>query len=370
MKHPKEQPPLQHTLTVTFFPMFSKNPYQYLLENGLRAHKIRVVARFGQSLISMLSGWLCGRPHVLHLHWLHALYERGGNRPSRLRFMIAVLTLRTVQRFGVRIVWTAHNLGHHERVGSYIDRKTTAFIAARADAIILHSQSARDRIVSEFPAAGQSKLHVIPMGNYIDAYPNNKNGQQSRKQLGIDPNHTVFLFFGLVRPYKGVLELIAAFREASIPESTLVIAGNPVSETETNLVEDHIKDAHDIMFIPKFIPDDEIQLFMNACDVVALPYKDVLTSAAAILALSFGKACIAPSFGYFVELLDQEGTIFYESSKHDALTQALRTASMDRERLATMGLHNEQLAKELDWSRIGEQTAKVYREVCGAPRSP
>jgi glycosyltransferase involved in cell wall biosynthesis len=169
------------------------------------------------------------------------------------------------------------------------------------------------------------------------------------------------LFLGRVRPYKGVLELIDAFRHLENSEVRLVIAGQPHVEDAADTIVRKIGDDSAIRFVPGFVPEEMIQVYMNACDVVALPYRDVLTSGAAVLAMSFGRACVAPRLGCLKDILSDDGAFLYDADEPDGLAGALRAAVVNRAGLPTMGAHNLQVARSWDWEGVARQTVDVYR---------
>ena len=67
------------------------------------------------------------------------------------------------------------------------------------------------------------------------------------------------------------------------------------------------------------VPDDRMQVYLRAADAVVLPYRDVLTSGSAILAMTFGQPVIAPAIGCLPESLGSEGTILYDADAPDGL---------------------------------------------------
>jgi len=91
-----------------------------------------------------------------------------------------------------------------------------------------------------------------------------------------------------------------------------------------------------------------------------LPYKDILTSGAVILAMSFGKPIIAPAIGCIPDVLDSEGSILYDPSEKEGLLKAMKQA-LDAN-LKKMGEHNFELAKHLRWDEIAKRTYEVYQE--------
>lgn len=109
-----------------------------------------------------------------------------------------------------------------------------------------------------------------------------------------------------------------------------------------------------------FVSDDDIQLYMNASDCVALPYDEITTSGSAVLAMSFGKAIIIPRRGCVPEQLDEEGSLIYPPDSEDGSRTAL-IEELNRD-LASMGEHNEQLVRQYDWEKIAKTTSQVYSQ--------
>jgi beta-1,4-mannosyltransferase len=109
------------------------------------------------------------------------------------------------------------------------------------------------------------------------------------------------LFLGLLRPYKGLEELLPAFRSLPDPDATLLIAGRPRPSDYAARLASQVASDPRVRWHPYFVPDAEVQLWMNAADAVVLPYRQITTSGAAMLAWSFGKPVIAPALPAFIE---------------------------------------------------------------------
>ena len=100
---------------------------------------------------------------------------------------------------------------------------------------------------------------------------------------------------------------------------------------------------------------------MNAANTIVFPYREFLTSGAVILAMSFGKACIAPRRGHIGEVLDDVGAFLYDPDLPDGLLQALHASMQPPEQLDKMGQHNYQVASHWTWDVITEKTLAVYQ---------
>ncbi len=365
VSHAEEDRPRAHPgasrLRVVFLPQWFGNPYQRLLDEHLSALGV-LTGRFPQDVWSITKGLFKIRPHILHLHWLHPFYETAGKRRSWLRLLFSLKAFLILRLLGVRIVWTAHNLEHHEAKNQRIDRVCNRWVVRLAGGIIVHSESARKRLMDRFKLEDGSRIAVIPHGHYISSYKNDITREEARRRLDLPEHRTVFLFFGQIRPYKGVLELVEAFHNLESDDAHLIIAGKPLSQASTQTVHDAIASHANVTFHPGFVPDDDVQVYMNASDAFVLPYRDVLTSGAALLAMSFGQACIAPATACFTELLDDTGALLYDPEDEGALCGAMEHCVQRHGELAEMGRHNLRLAKQLDWTTIAQRTLDLYRQ--------
>ena len=165
----------------------------------------------------------------------------------------------------------------------------------------------------------------------------------------------------MIRPYKGLEDLIAAFQSISNPGVRLLIAGEPLTPKYGRKLASTVAEDHRIQLIPRFISSDEIQLFMNACDAVVFPYRKIFTSGAVLLAMSFGKACIATNTGSLGEILGQAGSIFCSPHDPDSLRTALLEAIEAKSELGNMGRRNYAQAKQWSWEAMAQRTAELYR---------
>lgn len=309
---------------------------------------------------------------VLHLHWLHSYYWPPFSLKSRylkylvlpvsvIRLLVFIIGLAIYRLLGGKIVWTAHNIKYHEQVYPFLDYFCTFFVAKFSHAIIAHGKTAKAKIISTFNLKDTHKISVIPHGNYIEVYKNNIEKSDARNDLGLLETDIVFLFFGFIRPYKGVFELIEAFQSLNIPDIKLVIAGKPLNDSLATKINNLTSKDSNILFIPGFVDDNRIQIFMNASDAVILPYRDILTSGAAVLAMSFGKACVAVKLGSICDVLDDSGAYLYNPDSETALLNAIEVAAKNHTKLAAMGDHNMQQSESWSWSYVANSTYDVYK---------
>ncbi|PSN20056.1 glycosyl transferase group 1 [filamentous cyanobacterium CCP5] len=348
-------------IRISFAPYFTDaNPYQVKLLKAL--HELDVLAGgISFNVVFLPVGIETKKVNLVHLHWLHK-YSHAYNKPkSILRVIKFICGLIVLKISKVKIVWTAHNIKDHESVFPLADRICNEAVATLADAIIAHSEAAKREISEHFIQINQEKVFVIPHGNYLSSYENTLNQEAARRRLNLPQSAFVFLFFGLIRPYKGILELVQAFKELNCEDAYLLIAGSSKDDALTQQIGEEAENNSRIQFHPGFVPDEKIQVYMNAANAVVLPYRNFLTSGALVLSMSFGRTCIAPRVGCIQETLNDDIAFLYDPNNDDGLLQAMSRALDQRHDCEAMGQANLAIAKEYSWDKVAEMTLDVYQ---------
>jgi len=298
------------------------NPYVRLLQGALQ--EVGVSCSISEGLSPRLVRSWQGMADVLHLHWLELLYASSSLRRSL--WLLAAVTggLFWARAMGCRIVYTVHNLSPHEQAFSLLDHLARRVLLTVVDAWHVHDEEARLNLVQKW--GPRKPIYVVPHGSYIGAYPNHCTKEEARKRLGLPANAFVYLSLGQIRPYKGIEDLVAAFSQLADNACQLVIAGNVHDSAYAQWLVQTAQQSARIHTLFQFVPDSEVQYFMEACDVCVLPYRDVTTSGAAILAFSFGRPIIAPALGGFPELAANGRGVVYDPQVEGDLVQALQKA--------------------------------------------
>ena len=297
---------------------------------------------------------------VIHFHWFEPLFMRKALLPTVYKAFMICLQLLLLKIFKIHFVWTAHNLKNHENRYPRLYFLLAWLMVRRSDAIIAHCHAAKSQIIEKFKLQKSDKIHVIDHGNFIDYYINKISRKQARKMLSLPEETVLFLFLGQTRPYKGVIELIESYEKIAQANTHLLIVGKARNLDFAKQITEKAQKVPSITFIAEHVPDETIQVYMNACDAVVFPYRDILTSGAVILAMSFGKACIAPAIGCIAEILDKKGAFIYEQGNPQNLTNVLHNALRQKDDLSVMGEHNLSKAHQLDWRSIARKTFNVY----------
>jgi len=354
--------PQRQWLRCAFLFRWPYNPYLDLLAEELRAQgvDVQIPDRCLWFASRIRRG---GHVHIVHLQEIAPFFLATTLPKTIVKSCLSLIQLAYLKLCGTKIVWTAHDLRTHWERYPRIERAFTTAIAALADAIVTHCEGATRAVAARFRVRNANKIVSMPHGHFMDAYPNIMDRDTARRHFGLAPGVLVLLCFGLVRAYKGFEDLLDGFFALSRSETHLIIAGKPFDESTARAVRERIAGHDNVTFVPEFISNGDVQLFMNACDAAVFAYREILTSGAIILAMSFGKACVAPCKGCIPEVLDADGAFLYDGDSGLDLKSVLQRVSTQQVRLPAMGVHNRLKVARWPWKLVAAATLEVYRSI-------
>jgi len=350
---------------VAQFPDYRKdNPYQQLLANALAKLGVEVVFPQGYRRGLPFSRSLAGENgvEVLHLHWLTP-YLKGESYPAKVVYGLKfLLDLKIVKARDVRIIWTIHNLVSHETTTPKLEIWLSRRLAALADAVIVHSEGAKVAVMEQFKLSA-GKFVISPHGNFGDAYGEKVPRAESRQRLGLDQQIPVFLFFGMIRPYKGVEALLRVWKQTPPlhQHAVLIIAGDARDPNLAKSVSLAASDNLNVHLHMRFIPEDEVPVFFGAADYVVLPFTQSLTSGSLALAQTYSVPVVAAMTEGTAATGAKAGGYFFESNDVHGLASAMKTALEDLSSCRS-ALRDAPSDCELDWTTIACLHRVVYRD--------
>ncbi len=204
------------------------------------------------------------------------------------------MTIKMIRRrqAGIKVVFVCHNVIAHE--SNWFTRLVTRQVLSLGDAFLVHSETDRKQLRVELK---NPRVEMVehPIYDLNEEVPGNKH--DARREL--DVNGPILLFFGFVRPYKGLDVLLKAMPEILEKIScTLLVVGEFWEDIGKyiSLVHELGLAAH-VRLEDRYVPAAEISNYFLASDIVVLPYLSATGSGIAKLAYSFGRPVIVSDVG-------------------------------------------------------------------------
>nr|MDQ3726188.1 glycosyltransferase [Actinomycetota bacterium] len=176
----------------------------------------------------------------------------------------------------------------------------------------------------------------------------------------------VVLCFGLLRPYKGIEQLLQAYGQVTGdggPDAELWIVGNPRMDVAP-LRELAARAGGRVRTVTRFVDDAEIPAIFRRADLVALPYLDAEESGVLHTALAFGKPLVLSAVGGFPEVAETGAARLVPPGDTDALATALADLTEDENARAEMAAAATRAAAgPYSWDETARRTLDLYREL-------
>jgi D-inositol-3-phosphate glycosyltransferase len=306
-------------------------------------------------------------PRVFHILW--------NNRVEWFDRTLLMLYYKLLRK---KIVFTAHNVNvdkrDHKDTG--LNRLTLAIQYRLAERIFVHTDKMKTELTDDFGIRA-SRVTVIPFGINNFAPNTQLTPGEAKQRLGIGQRDKTILFFGRIKPYKGLEHLIAAFRLALAKRDgyRLLIAGRPDRCEEywcairEGLHEDVQRGR--VLLRAEFIPDEETEVYFKAADVLVLPYRDIYQSGVLFLGQSFGLPVLTADVGSLKDDIVQGKTGFvFRPEDPDDLARTIEQyfasdlyADLDRRRPRI----RDYAAERHSWDVVAELTMSVYAGLLRIP---
>ncbi|MFN8346177.1 MAG: glycosyltransferase [Spirosomataceae bacterium] len=325
-----------------------ENPFQYELVRYLREQGLTVHVGKKYTLGSTFRAIVRYRPDVIYYDWVHSFILGRSLVWSWVKSLIFILEI-IVTRFLYRtkIVHTLHNLQNHAGILLGLERVVYRFFLQNCFLIRVYSEETKEAAIELFRLK-PDRIKVIQDLPYHLYYENKIDRITARKKLNLPSESFVYLFFGEIKPYKGVDNLLKAFAEAAQSEDYLVIAGKSDDEVYFSSLAALAEAIPNVSMYHRFIENEEVQLFFNAADVVVLPFVRIDHSGSVDLAMSFRKPVISLKTEAMRRLLNHQAALLFETPEQ--LSRCLKKAKeVDKE---AVGQQNFRIADSTDYRDI------------------
>lgn len=251
------------------------------------------------------------KPELVMLQWWHPYF-------APCYFVLCKLLK------GIKILFVCHNVFPHERFA--LDKFLTKAVLKQGNCYIV--QSGKDAgdlqtIIKNpvFEQAVHPTYHAFQLKNL--------KKEEARSILHLEEEQKVLLFFGFIREYKGLTYLIKAMPEIvkQLESVKLLVAGDFPGEKEKKDYTDLIHECgmeEAIIIYDGYIPDQEVEKFFAACDMVVLPYISATQSGIVQIAFGFERPVVVTNVGGLPDVVENEKTGYViEAGKSECLTEVV-----------------------------------------------
>jgi glycosyltransferase involved in cell wall biosynthesis len=249
----------------------------------------------------------------------------------------------------------AHVLTAHDilpRVARPLQRAGQKRLYARMDAIVVHTEHGRRRLVQE-AGVDPARVHVIPHG----AFTHLAQVQPVRPpELPAGDGRPAVLFFGLLKPYKGLDVLYEAWRIAQ-PQADLWVVGAPRMKLPPP--------PPGVAVVPRFVSEAEAAWCLRHAALTVLPYRDIEMSGVLFSALGLGRPLLLSDVGGFPEVT---AAAHVPTGDAGALAAELRRLVAEPRALDALAAASAQAAATTHaWDAIAAQHVALYEQLLARP---
>jgi glycosyltransferase involved in cell wall biosynthesis len=292
------------------------------------------------------------RPDVLILQWWSA---------SVLPWYL-LLARQVIRRGGVVVVELHEDQDTGEArvpLVGWLARRGLKTLCGWAAMLVVHSTWDRDRMSASL-GVSPGRFRVIPHGPYpISGGAPEEATEQPRARPGREPPELTVLFFGTIRPYKGLEHLIRAFeqvkKDLAVPWKLVVVGETWEGWTLPLELIGSSPYRDDIELVNRYVTDQEAAGYFQRADVVALPYLRSSASGPLAIAQACGLPVVVTAVGGLVEAVaDYTGAVLVQPDSPEDLARGL---------LAAADLRGRTHSAPITWQAVAQSYADIFAAI-------
>lgn len=292
---------------------------------------------------------------VVHFQWLPLLDVTS----------LELSWMRRIQQRGIPVVYTVHDLLPFD--GDYSEDREQRFgeVYRQADALICHTAKSKDRLMQDF-SVPETRVWHIPHGPLNPLKSLKKPEVPIDHVVDVDNDVPMVLFFGVIRPNKGIHFLLKAWSEviSRVPDAQLAVVGSADSKTERAIRQkiESLGMNDRVACTFRYVTEQELSTVIHVADVVVYPYQRITQSGALFTGMAAAKAIVATNVGGLGETLEDNHTgCLVSYGDHAELAASITGLLQDEERRERLGRNAKHyLSRALSWTEIAEKTRQVY----------
>ncbi|MGH7493276.1 MAG: glycosyltransferase family 4 protein [bacterium] len=258
---------------------------------------------------------------------------------------------------------TEHDPRPHPGMGGLFAQFTRLIARRAARHFIVHGRNCRQALLDTGVRA--DKISINRHGIF-ETYDH-------KRHAGVQEDKHAVLFFGELRPNKGIYRLLDIARRvrAAVPQVKFIVAGRrtrlPSARARRKVARTvaawRVETGFEVH--ERYIPDEEVEILMRRCALVILPYEEASQTGVLPVAFAFGKPVVAYDVGDLGEsIVPDETSVLVRAADEDAFARAITVLILDPERRHTLGRRAQAWAREeLAWEAIAQRTMVDYERL-------
>lgn len=286
---------------------------------------------------------------VFHIHWPEIMIRGKSRLQTWVRKLAFLVMLSILYLRKTPVVRTIHNVKPHESTTrlerlllSLLDKRTSTYV------VLNHAT----------PTPGTKESAYIPHPHYKASYTAPSSSMPKPGRL---------LFFGFIRPYKGVETLINAFKATSDPSLSLHVLGRPYDSHIESTIKSLALGDERIYCRLDYIPEEDVIEAFGQAELVVLPYQDAdSNSGVTLLALSLNRPVLARASLVNEQLAEEVGRQWLIQFEGELDAASLSNAAHIASTLLSSPNHQQANLDARDPRRVSAQYASVYAKALKA----
>lgn len=358
-------------MKIIFYPPKSNsNDYIQEIVNSIRNNDVDIInLNWNSDLKFAFYILFCSKKKMAKIMHLNRIEENANSNNIKARFKCWLLLrmLRFYKNKGGKIVWTMHNLKSHVEGAN----DQTIFIHNLLDfcnLVMVHNSESSSILQRKYNYPND-RIFNVPIGNYcrlMDNFPLKK---------AIVETKPVFLYFGTISKYKGILNLIECFDDLYIKNNSILYVCGSVSDLELKKeIVTKSKSNKSINLVLERVSDSDLMKYFNISSFAIFPFdkESMQNSSSAIMALTCATPIIIPLFGYIRDIKNQDFVFSYDYTDKDSLIFNLKEIikkciilfKNDKDYILQLSKKARDFAvSELNWNAISKDIVSHYKNI-------
>lgn len=322
----------QEATALAYFPRPSSNPFQTVLYGHLWERGIAPVDVKDVDEIAWLAAQATEAGRLaFHLHWTYPILRGVSDaHEADVRVDRFLRYLEQLTDADIPLIWTVHNVLPHDCQYVHAETRLRRGIADRST--LVHTLGdVTAELTSPYYDLPAERTRAIPHPTYDGWYPTLIGREQARADLGLGADTPTFVLVGNLRAYKGLGSLFDAFERVRAswpgrPRPRLLVAGRPFNDEAREQLRARVRELGGASIETQRITDDRVATYLQAADVVVLPYERILNSGVLLAAMTYSRTTVIPRTGCLPNLVTDDTASIFEPGDVTSLAAAMARA--------------------------------------------